>query len=115
VLIPDTYTMVIGMLNGVVDASLITTSSVTATSPDAPAVNLTHTVDSATYAQRGGLTVAAYCPADFNLDGGVDGADVSEFFGAWEAGDSLADVNRDGGVDGSDIDVFFAAWEAGGC
>ncbi|MCX5691344.1 MAG: hypothetical protein NTV94_16405 [Planctomycetota bacterium] len=114
-LIPDTYTAVIGMTNNSVDSQIFAASSPTGTSPGAPPVNLQHTVNSATFAQRSGLTVSAYCPADFNLDGGVDGSDVSAFFESWEAGDSLADVNRDGGVDGSDIDTFFAAWEAGGC
>jgi hypothetical protein len=114
-LIPDSYIVVIGMLNDNVDPQLFVTSNPSGNTPGAPPVNLNHTVRSATYAQRSGLTVSSYCPADFNLDGGVDGSDVSSFFESWEAGDSLADVNRDGGVDGSDIDTFFTAWEAGGC
>lgn len=114
-LIPDTYILVLGMSNEYVDPMLFDVSNPAGNTPGAPPVNLSHTVRSATYAQRSGLIVSSYCPADFNLDGGVDGSDVSSFFESWEAGDSLADVNRDGGVDGSDIDTFFTAWEAGGC
>lgn len=114
-LIPDTYILVLGMSNEYVDPMLFDVSNPAGNTPGAPPVNLSHTVRSATYAQRSGLVISSYCPADFNLDGGVDGSDVSSFFESWEAGDSLADVNRDGGVDGSDIDTFFTAWEAGGC
>lgn len=61
----------------------------------------------------GRLDIAAYCPADFNLDGVINILDFLTFMNAFAAGDLRADFNHNGALETTDFNAFMNAIAAG--